>query len=250
MSELSDSGVATVADGKDAISAVAPVEAGPSRETESPYQSRSDARDEAEQTDGPGDEGSAGQLVPEIDESALEVGESRQAHFDHLAVADAVPDQPSDLDQPPAESNSEEKLESGADAVASSEDDDPDRDLVAEAHKRELGHDPATGRFRPAEAETAIRVEETKGVELARSADPRVDWRDANSGETYDAVGNFPAKHFDKQWPNLQTKITDHLDKADYVPVDVSQFTPEQIQKVREFIDDNGLGPRAFLVGQ
>ena len=86
-------------------------------------------------------------------------------------------------------------------------------------------------------------------MELSRSTDPKVDWVDAATGKTYDAVGNFPARHFDQQWPNLQTRIVDHLAKADYVPVDVSQFTPEQIAKVQKFITDNGLGPRAFLVG-
>jgi hypothetical protein len=123
-------------------------------------------------------------------------------------------------------------------------------EAAREARKRQLGHDPATGRYRPAEGETALRVEEATGVNLTRSPDPRVDWVDANTGKTYDAVGNFPAKHFDRQWPNLQTKIIDHLAKADFVPIDVSQFTPDQIAKIQKFITDNGLAPRAFLVGQ
>ncbi|HCT76956.1 MAG TPA: hypothetical protein DGT23_10275 [Micromonosporaceae bacterium] len=122
-------------------------------------------------------------------------------------------------------------------------------EAAKEAHKKELGMDPATGKFRPGEAETAIRVEDATGANLSRSADPKVDWVDNATGKTYDAVGNFPAKHFDQQWPHLQTKIVDHLAKADYVPVDVSKFTPDQIAKVQKFITDNGLGPRAFLVG-
>jgi uncharacterized protein YukE len=112
----------------------------------------------------------------------------------------------------------------------------------------DLGMDPATGTFRQAEAETAERIEEALGIELKRSTDPKVDWVD-DSGKTYDAVGNFDGKHFDRQWPNLQSRIVDHLAKADVVPVDVSKFTPEQIAKVQRYIDDNGLGPRAFLVG-
>ncbi|MEU7820823.1 pre-toxin TG domain-containing protein [Catellatospora sp. NPDC049133] len=122
-------------------------------------------------------------------------------------------------------------------------------EAARDAHQRELGMDPATGRYRAAEGETALRVEDATGVELSRSTDPKVDWVDNATGKTYDAVGNFPSRHFDQQWPNLQTRIVDHLAKADYVPVDVSQFTPDQIAKVQKFITDNGLAPRAFLVG-
>jgi hypothetical protein len=140
----------------------------------------------------------------------------------------------------------------GIDGAAEAADAARDAERAAEAaaaHKRELGMDPATGRYRAGEAETAVRVEEATGTTLSRSSDPSVDWVDEATGATYDAVGNFPSQHFDAQWPNLQTKIVDHLAKADYVPVDVSQWTPEQIAKVQKFITDNGLGPRAFLVG-
>ncbi|NUT07307.1 MAG: hypothetical protein HOV76_27920 [Hamadaea sp.] len=109
--------------------------------------------------------------------------------------------------------------------------------------------DPATGRFRPAEAETARRVEELLGIELERSANPDVDWVDPATGLTYDAVGNFDARYFDRQWPNLQTRIIDHLAKADRVPIDVARFTSAQIATVQKFLADNSLGPRAFLVG-
>jgi hypothetical protein len=121
---------------------------------------------------------------------------------------------------------------------------------LEEERIRELGMDPANGKFRPGEAETAQRVEKALGIELTRSSDPKVDWIDQSTGKTYDAVGNFNGKHFDKQWPNLQTKIMDHLEKADMVPIDVSKFTPEQIGKISQFISDKGLAPRAFLVGQ
>jgi uncharacterized protein YukE len=124
----------------------------------------------------------------------------------------------------------------------------PPRTPEEEAKRiRELGEDPATGQFRQAEAETAQRVERALGIELKRSPDPNVDWVD-DAGRTYDAVGNFDARYFEPQWPNLQTRIVDHLAKADTVPIDVSRFTPEQVAKVQKFIDDNGLGPRAFLV--
>jgi hypothetical protein len=43
-------------------------------------------------------------------------------------------------------------------------------------------------------------------------------------------------------------RIEDHLMKADYVPVDVSQFGAELRAIIREFVDgfDN---PRVFIVG-
>src|SRR5262249_49320568 len=69
---------------------------------------------------------------------------------------------------------------------------------------RDLGMDPATGAFRQGEYETAIRIQQERGVVLQRSADPGVDWVDAKNN-TYDAVGNFSSKYFDRQWPNLQT---------------------------------------------
>jgi hypothetical protein len=109
-----------------------------------------------------------------------------------------------------------------------------------------LGRDPATGSFRQSEYDTAVRVQEERGVTLRRSHDPSVDWVD-EAGNTYDAVGNFPSRYFDQQWRNLQTRILDHMAKADYEPVDVSQFTPEQVALVRTFVQD--LGPRVFLVG-
>jgi hypothetical protein len=114
---------------------------------------------------------------------------------------------------------------------------------------RDLGMDPATGRHRPAETETAARIEEHLGVTLQRApAGSSADWIDA-SGRTYDAVGNFPGDFFDRQWPQLQYQIQRHLDKADLVPVDVSRFSPEQAARVARFIADNNLGPRVFIVG-
>jgi hypothetical protein len=73
-------------------------------------------------------------------------------------------------------------------------------------------------------------------VTLQRATDAdRFDWVDS-AGTTYDAVGNFPAQYFDQQWPVLQGRIVDHLDKADVVPVDVSQFTRAQRQQVADYV--------------
>jgi hypothetical protein len=135
-----------------------------------------------------------------------------------------------------AETTAEESLASDAESAAAK-------------HYRELGMDPATGTFRENEADTALRIESDRNVQLTRSPDKQgPDWI-GSDGKTYDAVGPFEARFFDQQWQSLQRQIVRHLgEKADYVPVDVSKFTPEQIAKVKEFIEP--LGPRVFLVGE
>ncbi len=103
-----------------------------------------------------------------------------------------------------------------------------------------MGTDPATGAFRRGEAETALHIETQRGITLEQApAQQGTDWIGSH-GKTYDAVGNFPAKLSDQQWEQLQFRIQDHLNKADYVPVDVSQFTPEQVATVREFVEPLG----------
>ncbi|GEA85145.1 MAG: hypothetical protein NVV70_14140 [Cellulomonas sp.] len=99
-----------------------------------------------------------------------------------------------------------------------------------------LAFDPAVGKFRQSEYETARRIIDERQVRLRR-AEPgaRHDWVDQH-GTTYDAVGNFPAKFFDKQWDKLKEQIVLHLKKAQVVPVDVAQFTEEQRVLVREFV--------------
>lgn len=120
---------------------------------------------------------------------------------------------------------------------------------ITTPHAHDLGGDPANGRFRISEAETGLRVEAETGVDLVRSPHPGADWINPATGETYDAVGNFPAQFFDSQWPNLREKIEGHLtNKAVYVPVDVSQFTGAQRSVVRAFVQ--GLqNPHVFIVG-
>ncbi|GAB3943861.1 hypothetical protein GCM10029976_067100 [Kribbella albertanoniae] len=118
-----------------------------------------------------------------------------------------------------------------------------------EAQRRyELGYDPAVKQFRPGETETALRIESERGVQLerAKSADEKYDWVDSD-GRTYDAIGNFPAKFLDRQWDNLKEKVEHHLEKADFVPIDVAKFTPEQCQRIRETFAV--YYPRVFIVG-
>lgn len=116
-------------------------------------------------------------------------------------------------------------------------------------HYQELGYDPASKQFRSAEADTGVRIENERGVHLTRSLqrDSGPDWI-GSDGKTYDAVGNFDSRYFDRQWPTLQNRILDHLRKADFVPVDVSKFTGEQVSRIKEFIA--ALEPRVFLVGE
>ncbi|WP_433375313.1 WXG100 family type VII secretion target [Actinoplanes sp. CA-142083] len=124
------------------------------------------------------------------------------------------------------------------------------RDPETEAQRRHaLGFDPATGRHRPREEEIAVRLEEELGIELERATKGDVDWV-GSDGYTYDAVGNFDARFFDREWPNLQTRILDHVEKADRVPVYVARFTPEQKRLVREFVDAHQWGPKVFLLGE
>ena len=75
------------------------------------------------------------------------------------------------------------------------------------------------------------------------------DWLD-EAGNSDDAVGNFPARFFDAQWPQLAFQIERHLSQAGFVPVDVSAFSPEQVARIELLIAERGLGPRVFLWGR
>ncbi|MFI5894442.1 hypothetical protein ACIA5D_30505 [Actinoplanes sp. NPDC051513] len=112
-----------------------------------------------------------------------------------------------------------------------------------------LGLDSATGRFRPNEMETAVRIERTLGVRLTRAPKwSRADWFDEH-GVSYDAVGPFAAGRFDQQWRRFSEQILLHLRKAEIVPVDVSLFTPPQVDTVELFLANRLLAPRAFTLG-
>jgi uncharacterized protein YukE len=124
--------------------------------------------------------------------------------------------------------------------------DDPD--TLSKLISVSLGEDPAHGgAFKPTEYQTALRVELDRDVVLTRSPVAEVDWR-TDDGTTYDAVGNFPGKYLASQWDSFKDAIADHVAKVDYVPVDVSQFSREQIEMIEQFIKQ--YGSRVFLVGQ
>jgi len=76
-----------------------------------------------------------------------------------------------------------------------------------------------------------------------------VEWTDQN-GKTYDALGPVPSQYFDQQWENgnIQASIREHLEKANYVPIDVTGLTAQQVTQVQAFVAP--LGPSVFLVGQ
>lgn len=113
-----------------------------------------------------------------------------------------------------------------------------------------LGLDAATGRFRPNESVTALRIEAALGVRLTRAPRwSRADWFDQH-GVSYDAVGPFAAGRFDQQWRRFSEQIVLHLRKAELVPVDVSLFTPPQITRIEVFIADRRLAPRVFVLGR
>jgi hypothetical protein len=121
---------------------------------------------------------------------------------------------------------------------------------LEEQRIHDLGMDPATKRFRLGEADTAVRIEQERGVILTRAPDGHsADWLD-EAGKSYDAVGNFPPQFFDRQWPRFSEQIELHLQKADYVPVDVSTFTTEQVARIEQFIAEKGLAPRVFILGR
>ncbi|GIF19716.1 hypothetical protein BJ973_006759 [Actinoplanes tereljensis] len=114
---------------------------------------------------------------------------------------------------------------------------------------RALGMDTATGRYRHNEAITAIKIEAALGVRLTRAPRwSRADWFD-QFGVSYDAVGPFSAFRFERQWRRFSEQILLHLNKAQFVPVDVSLFTPAQIEVIELFIADHRLSPRVFTLG-
>lgn len=116
-------------------------------------------------------------------------------------------------------------------------------------HARSLGFDQAQGRFIAREAETGLRLEQELGVKLTRAErGAPFDYFDPITGRSYDAVGNFPSRFFDKQWPQLQNQILDHLNKAEVVPVDISKFSPAQQQQVRQFVERMA-NPRIIVIG-
>jgi RHS repeat-associated protein len=89
------------------------------------------------------------------------------------------------------------------------------------ARRRSLGTDPASGLYRGAEEEAALRLEQQLARQLRRDPSGAADWVDA-AGRTYDAVGPVPVGKFDLT--AFTRQIDRHLLKQglDRVVVDVS----------------------------
>ncbi|MFI7115138.1 hypothetical protein [Amycolatopsis sp. NPDC049868] len=106
---------------------------------------------------------------------------------------------------------------------------------------RRLGFDWARGgEFKQHEFEMAVLIEKQFGIRLTRWPDKNggPDWV-GSDGKFYDGIGPIPSAAFDQEWSlgQIQTSILRHVRvKADYVPIDTRGLTPEQIQKLKDFI--------------
>lgn len=105
-------------------------------------------------------------------------------------------------------------------------------------------------KFRSGEADAGVQIENELGIRLSRSPKSQgPDWI-GSDGKTYDLIGPIPAKAFERQWAenNIQQAITEHLGKADMIPIQVKGLSPDQIARIKDFIAP--LGPRVFLIGE
>jgi hypothetical protein len=100
-----------------------------------------------------------------------------------------------------------------------------------EIHRQILGRDPAVGgRFRPTEADTALRVEQARGIVLDRyvPAGPRQkgDWVDPSTNQVYDGCSPPKSRFFDLQITNgnYESSLLDHLasPSVDLVVIDIT----------------------------
>jgi hypothetical protein len=126
-----------------------------------------------------------------------------------------------------------------------------------QAHYQDLGQDPAVGRFRPSEAETALRVEAQEGVKLKRftptAPGAKGDWIDPATKKVYDGCSPPKSEHFDKQLDqgNYQKSLLAHVDhptvdkvvidttnlgltkvQADKLEAEIKKLTPDQRAKI------------------
>ena len=143
---------------------------------------------------------------------------------------------------PPATKRASSSAKEPKPAAAETPATDP---AVIAKHKQELGLDPATNQYRPAEAETALRLEKAKGINLERfKPEPgqKGDWTDPATGHVYDGCSPPVSKHFDAQITNgnFERALKDHVEHAtvDFVVIDTSGLglTAAQQQALREAI--------------
>jgi RHS repeat-associated protein len=117
------------------------------------------------------------------------------------------------------------------------------------ARRRSLGVDPASGRYRLAEEEAALRLEQQTGRQLRRDPSGTGDWLDA-AGRSYDAVGPVPAGRFDLG--SFTSQIDRHLLKQglDHVVVDLTGLSPAEAASVSSHIGNLTPAQQALIIVQ
>ncbi len=82
--------------------------------------------------------------------------------------------------------------------------------------------------------------------DLYRFAREQQDYNRDPTQDSYFTIGPDPAKYFHLK--TLMVSIASHLDKVDYVRIDVSNYTPEQRAIVRTHVAELK-NPRIIIVG-
>jgi hypothetical protein len=185
--------------------------------------------------------GAAARLAGGVLAAATDANTAMSAAISGTPNPDLDPTTPQDAPGPSDDQEVEQ-----AESVASR------ADTADRQHYHDLGWDPAVAQFRENEARTAIEIENLRGVRLQRSPEGAgPDWV-GSDGKTYDALGPVPSRFFERQWAQLRYRVTQHLAKADYVPIDVSGLSEQQVATVRQYLTDNAgqLDGRVFLVGE
>lgn len=114
--------------------------------------------------------------------------------------------------------------------------------------RRQLGRDPASGRYRLLEEQAALRLEQRVGP-LQRDPSGASDWVDAQ-GVTYDAVGPVPVGRLNVR--AFLRQIDRHLLKQglDKVVIDLSDFTAVERRAVFTHLRQWGRAERARIILQ
>jgi hypothetical protein len=113
-------------------------------------------------------------------------------------------------------------------------------------HERNLGIDRATGQFRQAEVDAALRLEQRIGQQLERY-DPKIhpadkygDWiaKQGNTYTSYDAVGPLPDPSY-LRYDSFVAQINTHLLKqgVDFVVVDLTGIGSTQAAAIQNHIN-------------
>jgi hypothetical protein len=82
--------------------------------------------------------------------------------------------------------------------------------------------------------------------DLYRFAREQQDYNRNPAQDIYFTIGPNPARYFDIE--NLKRSVQRHLDHADYVRVDVSDYTAEQRAAVKGYVGELG-NPRVLIIG-